>query len=59
MRYVPSIAPEVYASSVRHATPTVPASQKAGLGVGHIWWETRCPAYRTLNPTHCTCKKEK
>jgi len=31
------------------------ASKNAGLGVGHIWTETRCPAYRTFNPADCTC----
>jgi len=27
----------------------------AGLGVGHVWTITACPAYRTLNGSDCTC----
>jgi hypothetical protein len=26
------------------------ASRDAGLGVGHIWTELRCPAYASLDP---------
>lgn len=31
-------------------------SKDASLGVGHIWTATRCPAYRSLDPTDCTCR---
>lgn len=34
---------------------TLLASKKAGLGVGHVWTNTLCPAYRTLNGLDCTC----
>lgn len=27
----------------------------AGLGVGHIWTNVRCPAYQSLHPRDCTC----
>ena len=33
------------------------AARKAGLGVGHIWWQTKCPAYWTYDPAECTCKQ--
>ena len=29
--------------------------RKAGLGVGHVWTATSCPAYATLYPPDCTC----
>lgn len=29
----------------------------AGLHVGHIWTETRCPAYRSGNGADCTCNR--
>lgn len=32
------------------------AEKDASLGVGHIWTEVRCRAYRTYNPRHCTCR---
>ena len=31
------------------------AGKDAGLGVGHIWTNTSCPAYNTLDPADCTC----
>lgn len=27
----------------------------SSLGVGHIWTEVACPAYRSFRPTECTC----
>lgn len=33
------------------------ADRDAGLGVGHIWTNTRCPAYHSLDPSDCTCGK--
>lgn len=33
------------------------AARDAGLGVGHIWTNTRCPAYTTYDPDDCTCKE--
>lgn len=33
------------------------AGNDAGLGVGHIWTNTRCPAYRSLDPSDCTCNE--
>lgn len=33
------------------------ASKDASLGVGHIWTNTRCSAYTSLNPTDCTCRE--
>jgi hypothetical protein len=30
-------------------------SQKAGLGVGHIWTNTNCPAYASLDGADCIC----
>lgn len=32
------------------------ATKDAGLDVGHVWTEMRCPAYDSLNPDHCTCQ---
>ncbi len=32
------------------------ASRDASLGVGHVWTEVGCPAYRTLKPADCTCR---
>lgn len=32
------------------------ADRDATLGVGHIWFEVRCPAYRTFVPADCTCR---
>ena len=32
------------------------AERDAGLGVGHIWTATQCPAYRTFDPADCTCR---
>ena len=32
------------------------ASRDASLGVGHVWTEVGCPAYRTMNPADCTCR---
>lgn len=32
------------------------ATRSATLGVGHIWTEVSCPAYRTLDPADCTCQ---
>lgn len=32
--------------------------EDAGLGVGHIWTEVRCPAYRTLIGADCTCNQK-
>lgn len=34
------------------------SGRDATLGVGHVWTEVRCPAYRTLDPADCTCQKE-
>lgn len=39
---------------------TCPACPKspgfhAGLHVGHVWTDTSCPAYRTLDGSDCTC----
>lgn len=34
------------------------ATRDARLGVGHIWTEVSCPAYRTLNPADCICQEE-
>lgn len=31
--------------------------EKASLGVGHVWYDTRCPAYASLKPKDCTCAK--
>lgn len=31
------------------------SDRDASLGVGHVWTNTRCAAYRTLNPADCTC----
>lgn len=31
------------------------AAQDATLGVGHVWTNVRCPAYRSYNPAECTC----
>lgn len=46
-------------SSVEAAAPTKEnydrAGQDASLGVGHIWTNTACPAYTTLDPKDCTC----
>lgn len=39
------IRPEHYALANRHA----------GLGVGHVWTATHCPAYRTYDPESCIC----
>lgn len=45
------------------ATATEPTSEHyklalrdATLGVGHVWTETACPAYRSLDPTECSCR---
>lgn len=32
------------------------ASRDASLGVGHVWTNVACPAYRTLNPDACVCQ---
>ncbi|HET6917235.1 MAG TPA: hypothetical protein VFH56_14170 [Acidimicrobiales bacterium] len=31
------------------------AAKDASLGVGHVWTNVQCPAYRSLNPADCTC----
>lgn len=33
------------------------AGKDASLGVGHVWTNTSCPAYRSYDPKDCTCKK--
>lgn len=33
------------------------ASKDASLGVGHVWTTVECPAYQTLVPSDCTCRK--
>jgi hypothetical protein len=38
-----------------HATNHEP--RQAGLGVGHIWTDMSCPAYRTMSPSDCTCRR--
>lgn len=37
-------------SALAHHEP-----HQAGLGVGHIWTNVKCPAYATTNPHTCTC----
>lgn len=34
------------------------AARDAGLGVGHVWTNMHCPAYRSLDPRDCRCRKE-
>lgn len=34
------------------------ASADSSLGVGHVWTNQRCPAYSTLDPETCTCRKD-
>lgn len=31
------------------------AARNASLGVGHVWTNVRCPAYRSLAPADCAC----
>ena len=45
---------------MNHTTRALPAHlpadpSDASLGLGHIWHNMACPAYRTLTPEHCTC----
>lgn len=32
------------------------AARDATLGVGHVWTNTRCMAYRTHDPADCVCQ---
>jgi hypothetical protein len=34
------------------------AGENAALGVGHIWTNTKCPAYKTFDPNDCTCSSK-
>lgn len=36
----------------------VDPARHAGLGVGHIWFNTKCPAYTTLMGVDCTCNEQ-
>lgn len=46
----------------REGQPTPEAWKRSGedasLGVGHVWTNVRCPAYRSLEPSDCNCGKE-
>lgn len=35
------------------------ASKDASLGVEHVWTNTQCKAYRTLDPRDCQCQLSK
>lgn len=31
------------------------AARDASLGVGHVWTNVMCPAYRDYDPVNCEC----
>ena len=41
--------------AVEYAAHYNRAADDESLGVGHIWTNMACPAYRTLDPTDCEC----
>ena len=52
---------EIRTESGASAVPTPEhlalAARDASLGVGHIWYQTRCPAYHTYDPAACECAR--
>lgn len=55
----PSVEQQADAMALESAfyTRQEAAGRDASLGVGHVWSNTRCPAYATYAPEDCTCTK--